>query len=813
MSTLAQDVRYARRILVKNPLFTAIVVITLAIGIGLNTAVFSAIDTLLLKPLPGVRAPDQLVQIYRSWPGGVNYGSNSIPHYQDVRDRSSSVYSGVAAWGFVQASITTGGRPQTAFGMAVSANFFSVLGVTPLRGRTFVPAEATGPGAHAVAVLSYDGWTQLFGGDTSIIGRSVILDGRDYTIVGVTPKEFHGPMPIVTPEVFLPIMQINELRPGEGDILKARGSNSFNVVARLKPGVTLAQANDRMKAIVQGLRDEHPDQYKDNGIYLIPTTKAGIHPMLKNAEVGLSSVVMAVVAILLLIACVNVANLFLARARDRAREMAIRLSLGAKRRALIRQLLVESFLFALVSGVAGLAVAWWAIGVANRVSLPMDITFRPGLSVSPKVLLFTLGVTVLTGFLFGLAPALQATRPSLVPALKGEEAAGESRSRLTRGLVVAQVALSIVLLVSAGLFLRNLSAATNVDKGFNADNMLIAAVDPGLQGYTRARADEFYRQLAERLQANPDVVAVGYATYLPLSLNESDSGVEIPGYTPGKNENMSVQNSSVTPGYFAAMGIPLREGRAFRAQDDSGAVPVLIVNEQFAHRFWPGQDALGKTVHTHGRDWTVVGVVPTGKYFSLGEEPTAFYYTPEAQQWSYGMQIAIRTRGTPLNEVSALRSAVAALDPNMPLSDVRTMENHLGIALLPARVTGWALGIFGLLGLLLASVGIYGVMAYSVSQRTREIGIRMAIGAGGSAVIRLLMRQGLTLVLVGTGVGLVGAVAAERLIRGQLYGGNGMDLVTFVVVPLVLLVVATGAIWIPARRAAGLDPVLALRQE
>lgn len=813
MSTLAQDVRYARRILVKNPLFTAIVVVTLAIGIGLNTAVFSAIDTLLLKPLPGVRAPDQLVQIYRSWPGGVNYGSNSIPHYQDVRDRSSSVYSGVAAWAFVQASITTGGRPQTAFGMAVSANFFSVLGVMPLRGRTFVPAEATGPGAHAVAVLSYDGWTQLFGGDTSIIGHSVILDGRDYTIVGVTPKEFHGPMPIVTPEVFLPMMQINELRPGEGDILKARGSNSFNVVARLKPGVTLAQANDRMKAIVQGLRDEHPDQYKDNGIYLIPTTKAGIHPTLKNAEVGLSSVVMAVVAILLLIACVNVANLFLARARDRAREMAIRLSLGAKRRALIRQLLVESFLFALVSGVAGLAVAWWAIGVANRVSLPMDITFRPGLSVSPTVLLFTLGVTVVTGFLFGLAPALQATRPSLVPALKGEEAAGESRSRLTRGLVVAQVALSIVLLVSAGLFLRNLSAATSVDKGFNADNMLIAALDPGLQGYTRARTDEFYHQLTERLQANPDVVAVGYATYLPLSLNESDSGVEIPGYTPGKNENMSVQNSSVTPGYFAAMGIPLREGRAFRAQDDSGSVPVLIVNEQFAHRFWPGQDALGKTVHTHGRDWTVVGVVPTGKYFSLGEEPTAFYYTPEAQQWSYGMQIAIRTRGTPVNEVSALRSAVAALDPNMPLSDVRTMENHLGIALLPARVTGWALGVFGLLGLLLASVGIYGVMAYSVSQRTREIGIRMAIGAGGSAVIRLLMRQGLTLVLVGTGVGLVGAVAAERLIRGQLYGGNGLDLMTFVVVPLVLLVVATGAIWIPARRAAGLDPVLALRQE
>lgn len=813
MPNLAQDLRYARRILTKSPLFTAVVVVTLAIGIGLNTAVFSAIDTLLLKPLPGVRAPNELVQLYRSWPGGINYGSNSIPHYQDLRDRSSDVYSGVAAWGFDQVSLTWAGRPQTAFGMSVSANFFNVLGVTPLYGRTFVPAEATGTGAHPVVVLSYHGWKQLFGGDPSVVGKSLILDGRDYTIVGITPQDFAGPMPIVTPEVFVPLMQVNELRPGEGDLLKARGSNSFNVVARLKPGITMAQAKDRMSALVLALRQEFPDQYKDNGIFLVRQADAGIHPMLKNAEVGLSSVVMGVVAILLLIACVNVANLFLARSRDRAREMAIRLSLGAARRALIRQLLVESFLFALVSGVAGLAVAWWTIGIANRISLPMDITFHPGLTVSPSVLLFSLGVTLVTGFLFGLAPALQATRPSLVPALKGEEAAGESRSRLTRTLVVAQVALSIVLLVSAGLFLRNLSQATRIDKGFDADNLLIAQLDPGLQGYTRARTDAFYRQLTERLTANPDVVAVGYTTNLPLSLNENDSGVQIPGYTPGKNENMSIQNSSVTPGYFTAMGIPLREGRAFRAQDDSGAAPVIIVNEQFVHRFWPGQDALGKTVHIHGRDWTVVGVVPTGKYFSLGEEPTAYLYTPEAQDWSFGMQIAVRTRGDPQALVPALRSAVTALDPNMPLSDVRTMDSHLGIALLPARVTGWALGVFGLLGLLLASLGIYGVMAYSVSQRTREIGIRMAIGAGGGAVIGLLMRQGLTLVVVGTAVGLVGAVGAARLIQGQLYGGRGFDPVTFVAVPVVLMVVACGAIWVPARRAAGLDPVLALRQE
>jgi predicted permease len=813
MTALLQDLRYARRILVKSPLFTTIVVVTLAIGIGLNTAVFSAIDALILRPLPGVRAPDQLVQLYRSWPGNQIYGSNSIPHYQDIRDRSGDVFSGVAAWDFEQANLAFDGRAQSEFGMAVSANFFSVLGVTPLRGRTFVPAEAEGPGAHPVAVLSYDGWKRLFGGDSAAVGKQIILDGRQYTIVGVTPRDFRGPMPIVTPAVFVPLMQINQLRPSDGDVLKARGSNSFNVVARLKPGVTEAQARDRMNALILALRQEFPDQYKDNGINLVPQRDVSIHPMFKSAEVGLSSIVMGVVGILLLIACVNVANLFLARARDRAREMAIRLSLGAKRAVLIRQLLVESALFSLVSGVAGLAVAWWAIGLINSISMPMDITFTPSVSLSPAVLLFCLGITVLTGVLFGLAPALQATRPSLVPALKGEEAAGESRSRLTRVLVVAQVALSIVLLVSAGLFLRSLSAATHVDKGFDADNVLIGAMDPGLQGYDRARAETFYRQLTEQLKSNPDVVAVGYATYLPLSLNETDSGVEIPGYTPAKDENMSIQNASVTPDYFQAMGIPMREGRSFRAQDDSSAVPVLIINEQFAHHFWPGQDPLGRTVHVHGRDWTVVGVVPTGKYFSLGEAPTAFMYTPQAQDWSFGMQIIVRTHGDPMAAAPALRRAVAALDPNMPLSDVRSMESHLGIALLPARVTGWALAIFGALGMLLASVGIYGVMAYSISQRTREIGIRMAIGAGGPQVLRLLLRQGMTLVLVGTGLGLVGAVGAAMAIRGQLYGGTGLDPITFAAVPLVLLLTAMGAIWIPARRAAGLDPVLALRQE
>ncbi|MDE3216528.1 MAG: ABC transporter permease [Gemmatimonadota bacterium] len=813
MSTLLNDLRYARRILVKSPLFTTVVVLTLALGIGLNTAVFSAIDTLLLKPLPGVRAPNELVQVYRTWPGNVQFGSNSIPYYESVRDNSAGAFSGTAAWAFVPVSLSAQGRAQRVFGMAVSANFFSVLGVTPLRGRTFVPEEAEGRGAHPVAVLSYAGWQTLFGGDPDVVGHTVVLDGRNYQIVGIAARGFNGIISIVAPTVFLPLTQINELRPGDGDLYAQRGSNFLNVVARLRPGVTVAQAAGRMDVLARQLVARFPDDYKGSGIELVPQPQAGLHPTLRGAEVGLSAVVMAVVAVLLLIACVNVANLFLARARDRAREMAIRLSLGARRGALVRQLLTESLVFALVSGVAGLAVAWWAIGLANRVRLPMDIDFRPDLAVSPVVLAFTLGVTVVTAFLFGLAPALQATRPSMIPALKGEAAAGESRSRLTRVLVVAQMALSIVLLVCAGLFLRNLEAATTLDKGFDSDHAVVASVDPGLQGYTRPRAEQFYRQLTQRLAANPDVTAVGLAGWLPLGLDESDSGVGVPGYTPAKDENMSIQYDVVSPGYFRAMGIPLREGRGFTAQDDSAAAGAIVVNQQFAGHFWPGQDALGKTVHVHGRDCTVVGVVPTGKYQRLGEAPTAYMYLPQAQDWTYGMTVVIRTRGDPMAVVPQLRAEVAALDPNLPLADVRTLSEHLGIALLPARLTGWVLGIFGLLGLVLASIGIYGVMAYSVAQRTREIGIRMAIGAAGGAVVGLLMRQGMALVATGAALGLAAAAGIAQVIRGQLYGGSGLDPLTFVVVPVVLVLVAMGAIWIPAKRAAALDPVRALRQD
>jgi predicted permease len=812
MSSLANDFRLAVRMLGKSPLFTTIVVATLALAIGLNTAVFSAIDALLLRPLPGVRAAGEIVQLYRKWPE-MDYGSNSIPHFYDLRNRTGDTFSGVALWSFNPFNVDFDGTPKRVIGSVVSANYFSLLGVTPAKGRFFVPQEDTGRLAHRVAVISHVAWQAMFGGDPQVVNRKVIVNGREYQIIGVTPPEFSGIITLITPTLWVPLMQLNEADPAGERQWEARDNNSFNVIARVRDGVSMPQVNERMATLVTQLRDLYPDAYRRSAITVVRQQDAGIHPMFRSAQMGLSAVVMAVVVILLLIACVNVANLFLARARDRAREMAVRLSLGASRASLVRQLLIESLMFAALAGAAGLGIAQWVISITNRISLPFDVDFTAGMSLSPTVLGFTLLTSVVTAVLFGIVPALQATRPSLIPALKGEEPAGESRSRMRSGLVVAQMAMSIVLLVCAGLFLRNLEAATAADKGFVSDNVLFADVDPGMQGYDRARAEGFYNLLRERLLARPGIANVAYAQILPLSLNESDTRVEVPGYTPRDNESMSVQYSAVGEGYFDAMGIKVTSGRPIVARDDSSAQRVLMVNQRFADKYFGGRDPVGSTVRTRRADHTIIGVVPTGKYSRLGEPPTAFMYFSTYQMYSSESKIVIRTTGDPNAAVPVLRAEVAALDPQLPLANVQSAARQLGIALLPARLIGAVLGVFGMLGLGLAAIGIYGVMAYSVSQRTREIGIRMAIGAAARDVVGLVMRQGAVLVAIGGGIGIVGALAASRALSGILYGGGENDVPTFIVVPVVLAAVAMVATWLPARRAANTDPLAALRQE
>ncbi|MFN0099005.1 MAG: ABC transporter permease, partial [Gemmatimonadaceae bacterium] len=694
----------------------------------------------------------------------------------------------------------------------VSANYFTMLGVTAARGRTFTPDE-TAHGAHPIVVLSDGAWRSLFGADPAVVGKSVPVNGLPYTIVGVAPPEFRGTVQLVEPVLWVPLAQLEHLRPGTGPAVWESGNNFTDVIGRLKSGVTVAQAEARMSALAKELVAELPDTYADSYITVLPKSEVGIHPTMRGAQVGMSLAVLAVVALLLVIACVNVANLFLARARDRAREMAIRLALGARRAALLRQLLVESLVFSLVSGVVGILVATWAISLINGISLPIDVPIRSEFSLSPTVLVFALLASVVTGVLFGLVPALQATRPALIPALKGEAPAGGGRSRMSKGLVIAQMSLSIVLLVSAGLFLNNLRNATALDKGFAGDNLLLAELDPSLNGYNRGRTEEFYRDLMDRLTRDPQVRSAAIVADAPLGLSTSDRGVDVPGYVPAEGESMSILYVSSSPGYFETMGIPISKGRDFTLNDDSASVAVLIVNERFAERFWPGQEPLGKTVRTRGRDHTIVGVVPTGKYRRLGEEPTAYMYFSQGQAFQASMTLVLRTASDPNAAIPMLRREAQALDANLPVSSVRTMDGHLGIALMPARLTGMALGLFGVLGLALASIGMYGVMAYSVSQRTREIGIRMAIGAAASDVIALVMRQGLTLVLVGTVIGLAAAFGAAKLLAGVLYGGNSIDPLTFTLVPVLLIAVAAVATFAPARRAATVDPAITLRSD
>ncbi len=438
---------------------------------------------------------------------------------------------------------------------------------------------------------------------------------------------------------------------------------------------------------------------------------------------------------------------------------------------------------------------------------------QPDLRLSLPVLGFTFLVSLAVGVMFGLAPALQATRPALVPALKGEAPAGGSRSRLSAPLVVGQMALSLILLTCAGLFLNNIKKAAGMDKGFNADHVLLATVDPSLQGYSRSRADAFYARLLERVRTLPGVEGAALVDNLPLGLSNNDADVKVDGYTPSKDESISISYSVISPAYFETLRVPMKKGRTFTERDDSAAAPVLIVNQRFVERFLNGRDPIGARVHTRGIDATIVGVTSTGKYRSLGEDPTPYVYAPLAQTWHPGMTVVIRATGDPLALAPALRTEVAALDPQLPLSDVKSMGTHLGIALLPSRIAGTALGVFGILGLLLAAVGIYGVMSYSVSQRTREIGIRMAIGSSRQEVVRLVIGQGMKLVGIGLGIGLAGAFGAARLVRGLLYGQSASDPVTIAVVSVVLTGVALLATWIPARRASAIDPLLAMRAE
>jgi predicted permease len=754
------------------------------------------------------------VQLYRSWPG-LEYGSNSIPHYQDLRDRSGDAFESMAAWYFAPMSVSADERSERLMGMLVSADFFQTFGVAPLLGRPFLPGEeSVGPGAHPVAVLGHGFWQERFGGDPAIVGRTLILNGHPFEVVGVAPPAFMGPVNFADIPIYVPLMMQQEIDPGR-NLLEARGNNMMNVVGRLRPGVTLERTQEVVDVTLAQLREELPDDYEDQlGTRLVPQMEAGIHPMFRTAQVGMSTVIMTVVALLLLIACVNVANLFLARARERRREMGIRLSLGAGRMRVVRQLLTESFVFATLAGLAGLALAYVAVGLLTGIRPPLDGPWHFAIELDKRVLLFTLFVSLATGVLFGLVPALQAARPEVMAAVKGESASRAGRSRMSSALVVVQVALSLLLLVSSGLFLRSLQGATRIDPGFqDPARLATVSADPGLQGYDEVKARAFWDDVLEQVRALPEVRSAALSNWLPLGMSSSDRGVSVPGYEFAEGERQSLLYAQVGEGFLETMGMALVEGRGFTRQDDAAGAPAIIVNQRMAERFWPGESALGKTVRTAGKDRQVVGVVVNGKYRSLGEAPMDMMFLPYRELFQSGMTVVARTEGDPGVVLRRVQEIVRAADADLPVFDVRTMEEHMGVALLPARLGGSVLGLFGLLGLLLAAVGIYGVMAYSVAQRKREMGIRVALGADRAVVLRLVLGEGLRLALLGTVLGLVGAAGAAQLVKGLLYNVSALDPVAFAVVPALLVGVAALAVYIPARRAAGLDPMRVLRSE
>jgi predicted permease len=820
--------------------FTAIAVLSLALGIGANTSIFSFVNAVLLRSLP-VSEPDRLVYVF-SGNRNTPYNVASYPDYVDFHDKNE-VFSALAAYASITLSLNSNDQADTISGQIVTGNYFDALGVHAKLGRTFLPEEDTTPGAHPVAVISYGLWQSRFAGDPQIAGRQMLLNGQPFTIVGVAPAEFNGAVTGETNDIYVPMAMQALVRPPRGgysgekdpDLLSKRGPRWLDMIGRLKPGMPAEQAQAAMSTLAAQLAQAYPDTNKEVTATISPVSKGD--PTQRGTLLSVAGLLLVVVGLVLLIACANVANLLLARAAGRRKEISIRLALGASRGRLIRQLLTESVLLALLAGAGGLLLAVWLVDMLRAYSPPGN--FFPvafDFSLDKSVLAFTLLLSVLTGLIFGIAPALQASNPDLVTALKDETAmlpgaSGAGRRFSLRNLlVVAQVALSLVLLISAGLFLRSLQQAQRIDPGFNPEHVLTMPLNINLLRYTKTQGQEFYRQVLERVAALPGVQSATLTRTPPLSGASRQSSVMIAGREgPDRaNNNESsgggseeIHNnvtlaSSVALNYFQTLSIPLLRGRDFNAHDMEGAPGVVIINETFAKRYFPNQDPLGQRVSLNGAQgpWLeVVGLARDGKYITLGETPAPFLYQPLAQRHESGMTLLVRTSGDPASSATAVRREVQAIERNLPLTNARTMPELLSTSLFPARMGAVLLGVFGLLALLLASVGLYGVMSYSVARRTREIGIRMALGAQRTDVLRLVLRESMTLVAVGMLLGLIAAFAATRLLAGFLYGVSPTDPVAFIGIAILLAVVALVASLVPARRAANVDPMVAFRYE
>ena len=813
MFTPWSDLRHAVRVLVKAPAFTLIAVATLALGIGANTAIFTWLKAFALDPLPGVTHAGRLVVLTGQNRDGTGCcGGTSYPNYLDYRDRTHTL-DGLLGWEMASINLTVDGRPQRLDATIVTGNYFDVLGVKPALGRTFVPADYRTPGTHPVAVISYGLWQRVFGGDPGIVNRQVTINGHPFTVIGVAPNGFTGAVIGVAFDLFVPVTMQAEVAPGP-DLLHARGVSWLDLVGRLAPGVTVAQARAEMNAISAGIAHDYPGTYDNRTLGVYEPTDAPLG--LASAAFPVVVILMIIVGLVLAIASANVANLLLARARGRRREMAIRQAMGATRLRLVAQLLVESALLSAVAALIGLVIAVWISRAIGSIPLPFSGQVAFNTRIDPLVLAFTAAIALGASLAFGLVPAFQTSRVDLVPALKADRNGPPHGRGWLRGVLVGgQVALSVVVLICASLFLRSLWNARTVDPGFDTRSALLASIDLFPSGYTEATGDQAYRQLLERIGAIPGVEGVTLARRPPLTARgPRGAGIDqVEGYQPGPDERLGTLYDTVGPAYFRTMGIPLLRGRDFTDRDDASTRDVVVVNATMARTFWPDQNPLGRHIRIGDRSLEVIGVARDVKYRSLSEPPRLYMYLPVFQHYEPDETLVVRTAGAPTALVGPLRQAVHAVDPALPLFRVVTMAQHLQAALTTRRIAAAGAAAFGLLALLLAMVGLYGVVACSVSQRTHEIGLRMALGARPADVVRMVVVRAMRPAVAGAIVGLVAAFGASRFVRAMLYGVAPTDPVTFAGVTVVLLVVALAAAWLPARRAMKVDPVDALRYE
>jgi putative ABC transport system permease protein len=817
---MLHDLRYGLRMLAKSPAFTIVAALSLALGIGANTAIFSMVNIILLKPVP-VSEPDRLVSVFmldQRNPGNLPF---SHLNYKDVRDQNQ-VFSGMAAFAFAQLNWSNGAESEQIPAQVVSGNYFSLLGVEPALGRAFAPDEDEK--ATPVVVLSHGFWERSLGSDPAIVGKTLTLNRTPFTVVGVGRRGFTGTLLGGGPSVWVPMSMHDVVQPNFTWYEQRRGLFLF-AVGRLAPNLSVDQASANLKTVFAQLEQAFPNDNKGRSAGAVPLLQARLNPQGIDGDGGgvvqISMILMSVVGIVLLIACANIANLLLARASKRRREIAVRLALGASRWRLVRQLLTESTVLSLLGAGLGVLLAQWLLGTLISADLPLPLPVGEELSLDGRVLAFTAALAVATGLLFGLAPALQASRADVVPVLKNENVpSGDGRRGarllgLRQILVVVQIALSLVSLVAAGLFLRSLQGSHRIDPGFETSGVLVMNFNLGREGYTPERGQAFYREIAERVSTLPGVRRAAVAQSAPL-----DGGLRrsvLPeGADTTTQDRILVQVNSVSPGYLDAMGIPLQRGRDFADTDVEAAPKVVIVNETMAARFWPGENGLGKRFKFFGDDdfTTVIGVARDAKYQAVAEDPTPFIYQPLRQNYSPAAVLHVRAGAGAAALAAAVRREVQQLDPTLSVFNVRTLEDQVSDSLGPLRINVILLSIFGLLALVLASVGLYGVANYSVTQRTREIGVRMALGAQSSTVLRLVLARGLLLVAVGLVTGIVAAFVLSVLIPQDLLTSVGVrDPLTFAATSALLGGVALVASFIPAWRATRIDPLVALRTD